>query len=175
MNQMEIHVPGSRRPLEERFWDKVEKSDQPDGCWLWTGATHDFGYGIIGRGRRQEGTVRAHVLSYEWVNGPVPVGMVVCHACDTPACVNTAHLFAAPQLENVADMNRKRRGVPPPTGAGADNPAAKLDFMDVALVRTLLDDGMPHRRVAKHLAVSKSTITRIANDQAWTAPIQEVA
>jgi hypothetical protein len=173
--QKESPVPRHPKPLQERFWAKVDKASSPNGCWLWTGATGNFGYGVIGRGRRGEGTARAHVLSYEWANGLIPVGMVICHACDTPACVNPAHLFAALQIENVADMNRKGRGVPPPHGAGDANPAAKLDFLDVALVRTLLDDRISHRHAAKLLGVSKSTITRIANNQSWAVTRREIA
>jgi len=163
------------RPLEERFWEKVDKSSGVNGCWLWTGAKANYGYGVIGRGRRSDGIVRAHVLSYEWANGPVPAGMVVCHSCDTPACVNPDHLFAAPQTENIADMNRKGRGVPPPRGARDDNPSAKLDFLDVALVWTLLEHGMTHQGIAREVGVSKSTITRIANNQTWAMPIVETA
>lgn len=168
-------MPRHTKPLQERFWEKVDRSSSLNGCWLWTGATNNHGYGVIGRGRRGDGTARAHVLSYEWANGPVPIGLVVCHACDTPGCINPAHLFTAPQSENVADMNRKGRGVPPPHGAGDSSPAAKLDFLDVALVRTLLEDGMSHRRVARELGVSKSTVTRIANHQTWLLPEQEAA
>ena len=160
-------------PLETRFWKKVDKSTSAHGCWLWTGATTNYGYGVIGRGRRREGIARAHVLSYEWAYGPVPAGMVVCHDCDTPACVNPEHLFAAPQTENIADMNRKGRGIPPPRKAREANPSAKLDYLDVALVRTLLDHGMSHRGIAGKIGVSKSTITRIATNQTWATPFTE--
>lgn len=160
-------MPRSIRSLEERFWAKVDKTSSETGCWLWTGATANYGYGVIGRGRRIDGVCRAHVLSYEWANGPVLDGMVVCHRCDTPACVNPTHLFAAPQTENIADMNRKGRGVAPPRGAGENNPSAKLDYLDVALVRTLLEHGMHHRRIARELGVGKSTISRIAQNLNW--------
>lgn len=166
-------MPVKRKPIEERFWPKVDKSTSPNGCWLWKGAKHEFGYGVIGRGGRGEGIARAHVLSYEWANGPIPKGMFVCHACDTPPCVNPAHLFAGLPRENSTDMYRKGRGVPPPRGAGEANPAAKLDFLDVALVRTLLDEGLPHRRIARELGVSKSAVTRIANYQTWATPMHE--
>ncbi|HEU5089071.1 MAG TPA: hypothetical protein VFT99_16560, partial [Roseiflexaceae bacterium] len=33
------------RPLAERFWAKVRKTDT---CWLWTAATDHNGYGRIG-------------------------------------------------------------------------------------------------------------------------------
>jgi DNA invertase Pin-like site-specific DNA recombinase len=101
--------------------------------------------------------------------------MFVCHRCDTPLCVNPEHLFAGSPRENSADMYRKGRGKPPPRSAGEENPSAKLDFLDVALVRTLLADGMSHRRIACELGVGKSTITRIANNQTWATSGEEAA
>src|SRR5579885_1265661 len=51
-----------RKPLTERFWAKVKKTEN---CWLWTGWCNAAGYGALGRGRRSEGLVLAHRLSWE--------------------------------------------------------------------------------------------------------------
>lgn len=32
------------RPAEERFWEKVNRTD---GCWLWTAGTNNRGYGVF--------------------------------------------------------------------------------------------------------------------------------
>ena len=88
--------------VSERFWAKVDKTGE---CWLWTGANVG-GYGHINIGGRM---VRSHRLSYEWANGPIPKGLVVCHRCDTPACVNPAHLFAGSQRDNHKDCYVKGR------------------------------------------------------------------
>jgi hypothetical protein len=90
----------------ERFWGRVRKTD---GCWLWTGAVGDSGYGqllIAGR------LVGAHRYSYAMVNGPIPGAMEVLHKCDTPPCVNPAHLFLGTQAENIQDMFNKGRARP---------------------------------------------------------------
>jgi hypothetical protein len=42
-------------------------------------------------------------------NGPIPEGHAICHVCDVRLCCNPAHLFAAPQSENIADMVAKGR------------------------------------------------------------------
>lgn len=76
------------------------------GCVLWLGHVTDR-YGILKVGTHG---VKAHRFSYERTNGPIPDRMCVLHRCDTPLCVNPAHLFLGTQHENVLDRERKGRG-----------------------------------------------------------------
>jgi hypothetical protein len=79
----------------------------PHECWLWTGTVDGKGYGDLMVGTHR---TKAHRLSYELSRGPIPSGMCVMHACDTPACVNPAHLSVGTHADNCADMHRKGRG-----------------------------------------------------------------
>lgn len=91
-----------RGPLDVRFWAKVNKTET---CWLWTGAKHSSGYGVINT-MTEKGLDYAHRISYAWARGPIPEGLHIDHLCRVVACVNPDHLEAVTMAENI------RRGVP---------------------------------------------------------------
>jgi len=104
--------PRGRPPSDPstRLWRHVDFSD-PEGCWLWTGATRN-GYGEISDRRfKQNGYRYAHIVAFESAFGPIPEGMVVCHFCDNPLCVrpSLSHCFLGTQADNLTDMSRKGR------------------------------------------------------------------
>lgn len=104
-------------PLADRFWSKVDKNGPVHPvlgtpCWLWTSNTHHNGYGQIALsrdGRAKQRWVWAHRVAWELIHGPIPEGQRVLHRCDTPLCVNEAHLFLGTQQENIADSVEKGR------------------------------------------------------------------
>jgi hypothetical protein len=89
--------------IKERFFQKVNKTNS---CWLWTGALSSRGYGSFGVNGK---TTAAHRYSYQMHIGEIPKGLVICHTCDTPSCVNPDHLWAGTQSENMKDMFNKNR------------------------------------------------------------------
>ena len=116
-----------------RFWSHVDK-DGPihpllgTRCWLWTAnvvghgnktdpvnSRHgQFTYRLrpsspwSGRLTRQH-HVYAHRFAWGMAHGVIPCGLLICHHCDVPPCVNDAHHFLGTQADNIQDARRKGR------------------------------------------------------------------
>ena len=145
-------------PALVRFMRYIEP-DLNSGCWLWTSSLGSKGYGRIGIGRGR--TFSAHRFSFESHKAPIPPGLVVCHRCDTRACVNPSHLFAATQAANVADCAAKGRHRPL---RGEAKPNAILTPEAVAEIQAT--HGPRSELAAKH-GVTVHTITAIRGRRIW--------
>lgn len=97
---------------EDRFWAKVDRRG-PGECWPWTAGLDSDGYGSF----RPGGSAPCMTASrYSWLlahpNGSLTPDWFVCHSCDSPPCVNPAHLFLGKAADNTADMIAKGRKAP---------------------------------------------------------------
>jgi len=141
----------------ERFYEKV-MPEPMSGCWLWMAGTNNHGYGKFQINRKSR---YAHRVSYELNVGPIPDGLRVLHKCDTPGCVNPAHLFPGTDADNVRDMMEKGRKAQTP---GEDNGNAKLTENDVRDIRT---KRMNQREFAEFYGVSRANISHIQLNKSW--------
>lgn len=87
-----------KKTLEQRFWEKVNRSGGEESCWLWKGHVLKTGYGQIGYNDKR---YRAHRLAYVLTYSRIPYGLDVLHKCKSKLCINPKHLFIASRKENV--------------------------------------------------------------------------
>lgn len=81
--------------------------EMPSGCWEWQNAKNNRGYGKATYNGKLE---LAHRISYRLHNHrEIPKGMIVCHTCDNPGCVNPLHLFLGTYSDNMQDCKNKGR------------------------------------------------------------------
>lgn len=158
----------------EDIWSKIDIRTENE-CWEWLGHRNKDrrgkdrpGYGRINIGGL--GKIYAHRIAYlAAFPGSITLsatdGKLVLHNCDNPGCCNPKHLFIGTQSDNMVDMVRKHREVPPaprprkskPYGS-TDSPRAKLSAADVRGIRIMREAGIVRRVIAESYGVSLPTI-----------------
>jgi hypothetical protein len=152
----------STRSLQDRFWEKVDKSSE-SGCWIWMGALSGSGYGHIRVGRSCEGHIRAHRYSYILHRGEIADGMSVLHICDNRRCVNPYHLFLGTNVDNMRDKVNKGR-----QARGSDIGISRLTESEVLCIRREYETGeYTYKRLGQKFGVSLVTINKIVLRRMW--------
>lgn len=131
------------------------------GCWLWIGAVNEWGYGTIRIARK---TVLAHRASWMETNGPIPDGLIVCHSCDIPACINPDHLWLGTNQDNSDDcLSKGRNG----QLAGELHCSAALLEKEVKEIIRLLSLGIKPKKLSETYGCSRNSIYMIKYNRTW--------
>lgn len=88
--------------ISPRIWEHVHP-EPLSGCWLW-GAGQSKGYARLTD--VTPGGLHRLVLTVDSGISPPP-SIHACHHCDTPPCVNPAHLYWGRAKANAGDHNRR--------------------------------------------------------------------
>ncbi|HCL6635739.1 HNH endonuclease [Citrobacter freundii] len=136
--------------------------NESTGCWESTYAKNKGGYtkfSIFGI------TMLSHRVAYELYNGSIPPGLMVCHKCDNPCCVNPQHLFLGTAQDNMDDKILKGRHV----GAkkGESHHRARLTEWQVEEIRQRLKQSESQLSIAASMGVSKTLISNIKTGKRW--------
>ncbi len=142
---------------EERFWEHVDKSAGPDGCWIWMLVCYPpkpcTNYG---RFHYKGKTHVAHRFAWMLTNGPIPESALICHHCDNPPCVNPAHLFVGTDATNAQDSSNKGRR------------HSKLTKSDVIGIRDwYAQGGVTYQDIADSYGLSYNHVSMIVRHKAW--------
>jgi hypothetical protein len=154
------YVPFERVSDEDMLRYKIFNNSRlsDTGCWLWTGPLGTGGYAVFNSRKVDQ---RAHRASYQLYKGPIPKGMKILHSCDTPSCVNPAHLRAGTQKENAADRQSRGRGH---KLRGESVGTSKLTEIDVIDIRS---STIGQKALAEKYGVAPSHIWLIRAGKAW--------
>lgn len=125
-----------------------------EGCWDWSSAKNDAGYGYM---RHRNQIIKAHRASYMIHKGEIPEGSFVLHSCDHPSCTNPDHLFVGTNTDNMRDMTQK----------GRNKPRATLTKEQVEDIRKLINLGVPSARIGRDFGVSDVAIHYIKHNKTW--------
>ena len=136
---------------QERFWEKVQRSEDTNVCWLWLAGLTD-GYGTFHVSTTF--VEHAHRTAYRLAFGDIPPDMQVMHTCDNRACVNKNHLVLGTKDDNLRDMIAKNR-----------HPHS-LTEEQVRYVRSMKGI-MSGKKLAQELHVTRSAISQIWNNRTW--------
>lgn len=143
---------------KKRFWSKVQKTRK--GCWIFLGGKNKDGYGQF---TIKFKTYLAHRFSFALKQGKIPKGMLVCHTCDTPACVRPLHLFLGDNFDNMQDAARKGR-----MPRGVEHCNSKLLPETVKEIKWRKEhEGITNKQLALEYHVYPNTIRSILIGKTW--------
>jgi hypothetical protein len=149
-----LHVPQNHKIEGDRLASRIDTSDGPQECWLWTGPVDRYGYGVVAR------TGRAHRLVWEQHHGrKLGIDEVVRHSCDNPRCCNPKHLLLGSQIDNVADRVERDR-----SAKGALNGRAKLT---ATKARAIYASRKMRTDLAAQFGIDESTVRDIKSGKTW--------
>ncbi len=140
-----------RQQVEEKILARVASDGD---CEIFTGGTMGRGYGtaaICGK------SARVHRAVYEYRNGEIPEGMMVCHSCDNRKCVKIDHLFLGTAKDNSRDMTEKRRQF------------SILKESDVPEIRVMLSSGnYTQAEIGEIYGVGRAAIAHLKSGRTWS-------
>ena len=135
-----------------RFWSKIAVGG-PDDCWPWLDRLDADGYG---RFRFNGANRKASRVAWAISNGRDPGAMRVLHRCDSPSCVNPAHLHLGTQGDNIREMFERKRS------------NRKLTEEDVRAIRLAVAAGGTKASVGRRFGITRENIHWIAVGRAWS-------
>jgi len=134
----------------------LSKILQNNNCWIFQGQCNKYGYGLFWfEGKSQ----RAHRISYFLHKGKIPNGLIVCHSCDNPPCINPDHLFLGTRLHNNQDAVHKQRHA-----FGEKNGKAKITEEIAHAIKYA--DGKQYE-IAKRFGVTQPVVSKIKKGTRW--------
>lgn len=166
--------------IEERLLSHTEEC-KFTGCWNCNYATDSDGYTsmrILGKSEK------SHRAAYQLWKGRIPLGMLVCHTCDNPRCINPEHLWLGTPRDNMEDKVRKGRQskvgnrgnvrgdkngsrTHPGSHLGERNGRSRLTEEGVRYIRMWALEGFSRKKIAEVFDISYAQVGFVIRATAW--------
>ena len=112
-------------------------------CWLWLGATDNYGYAKCGNC-----LIHLWTLKEEGIENPF--GTDACHSCPHPNCINPDHFYVGTHKDNMNDDNREKMG-----------PKGRLTEEQIEEINAMLESNIWQKQhIAKKFGVSNQWISK---------------
>ena len=141
-------MPGDFR---EKFFERIDKTSDPQGCWLWTRCKTSQGYGNVWYNGKMEKT---HKVAYLLSGKTIPEGHELAHSglcVGKKHCCNPDHLTPKTRSDNCKDKWRDGTMV------------YKITDSQVLEIRTRVDKNQSE--LAKEYGVSFQLISAIRKNK----------
>jgi lambda repressor-like predicted transcriptional regulator len=145
--------------------------DELGPCWVWIGATSQFGHGQFVVKSTKGGTHPryaghgAHRIAWiiDHPGQVIPKGLMVRHRCDNPPCVRPLHLELGTAGDNMRDMYERGRAM-----VGERHGQSKLCDEDVRNMRAeYASEGTAMCELARRFGVTDMTIRDVLLGRSW--------
>ena len=151
------------RKRKEITWEINENE-----CWICTShCFNDSGYPVH---RINNKLKRISHTIYEKYKKEIPKGLIICHHCDNPNCINPNHLFIGTHADNIIDKIKKNRQAKGKKMSlvtrGENNGSHKLTEKEVIEIRKN-DEKLSQRKIAQKYKVNQTTIFKILHNKTW--------
>lgn len=155
----------AKRPTSDgelRNWiENIMTVRNATNCWEWAGHCSYKGYGIVSFKGKQ---TTAQRVSWQIWNGDIPRGLLVCHHCDNPPCVNPDHLWIGTPKQNTHDAMNKGRLSRLPRAWGESHGQHKLtEFQATEIFKSLASN----KSLSIRFKVASPTIWKIKHKLIW--------
>lgn len=156
-----------RAKRDLKLYLKMRSTRSSNGCIEWTGPKDNDGYGNCQINKKDW---RAHRLAYSVYNNisrEDMEGLLVCHKCDNPSCINPDHLYLGTHFDNNRDTVKRGRHV---------NVHQKLSREEAEEIRDLFpiltrNNFMTQKQIAEMYGVTPGAIYHIVKGLSYAQEV----